>query len=263
MKDCFSIKLSGPAGAGMMQAGETLSKALNRLGFYTLMYPEYPSRIRGGDNNVLVVFSEEKYLAPVEKVDLLLAFGKENLQKHLGEIRPASPAKRGEEIREKQGFEAGELGLDKIAKDLGNPLVANTAGLGFIFKTLGFDIEALEEQVEEEFKGRGEILKLNLEAARRGYEIGVRVGSGKCVEKWEVRSGKKIENYSGNEALVEGILKADCDFAAIYPMTPINEILRLLANSKVKLFRPEDEISHFQNFTTSHFVNFSTFFFGC
>jgi len=35
----------------MMQAGETLSKALNRLGFYTLMYPEYPSRIRGGDNS--------------------------------------------------------------------------------------------------------------------------------------------------------------------------------------------------------------------
>ena len=38
----FAIKLSGPAGAGMMQAGEILSKALNRLDFYTLMYPEYP-----------------------------------------------------------------------------------------------------------------------------------------------------------------------------------------------------------------------------
>jgi len=234
MKD-FAIKLSGPAGAGMMQAGEILSKALNRLGFYSLMYPEYPSRIRGGDNHVLVVFSSEKYLAPVEKIDLLLAFGKENYERHLGEIR---------EIGEKRGFEAGEIGLEEIAKKLGNLLVANTAGLGFIWRILGFELGILEEQIKEEFWGKPEILKLNLEAVEQGYKIGVGVGSEKWVEKWEVRSEKKITNLSGNEAMVEGFLEAKCGFAAIYPMTPINSILTMLAlRSEVQVFRPEDEIA--------------------
>lgn len=225
----FSIKLSGPAGAGMMAAGETLSKALNRLGFYTLMYPEYPSRIRGGDNSVLVVFSSEKFVAPIEKINLLLAFGKDNYERHTGEGFEGF-----------KGYEGGEIGLNKIAKELGNPLVANTAGLGFIFKVLGFETKTLEEQIEEEFKNKEEIKKLNLEAAIKGYEIGKSEDFGgfeRFLEKSE------IANCSGNEALVEGILKAECEFAAIYPMTPINSILAMLAKSKVRLFRPEDEIA--------------------
>jgi len=234
MENYFAIKLSGPAGAGMMSAGETLSKALNRLGFYTLMYPEYPSRIRGGDNHVLVVFSKEKHLAPVEKIDLLLAFGKENYERHLGEIREIR------EIGERKGFEAGEIGITKIAEELGNPLVANTAGLGFIFKVLGFEHQMLEEQIKEEFSGKEEILKLNLEAARRGYEVG-EVGGVRGFG--EVGGRREVVNYSGNEAMVEGILKAGCGFAAIYPMTPINSILTMLSRSKVTVFRPEDEIA--------------------
>ncbi len=213
----------------MMQAGETLSKALNRLGFYTLMYPEYPSRIRGGDNHVLVVFSWEKYIAPVEKINLLLAFGKENYRKHENE---------GDEGFE--GYEGEEMGLNGIAKELGNPLVANTAGLGFIFKVLGFELGILEEQLKEEFKGKEEILKLNLEAAGKGYELGKdgRFGGFEGFGK-----KRKIANYSGNEALVKGILEGGCGFAAIYPMTPINSILTMLAKSKIILFRPEDEIA--------------------
>lgn len=239
MRNNFAIKLSGPAGAGMMQAGEMLSKALNRLGFYTLMYPEYPSRIRGGDNNVLVVFSSGKYLAPVEKIDLLLAFGKENFQRHEKELGPTSSRQMQDFVRGK-GFEGEEMGLNKIAKELGNPLVANTAGLGFIFKTLGFDIEVLEEQIEEEFSNKEEILKLNLEAARKGWELG-KVGGFEGFRGFGKK--RKIINFSGNEALVEGILKADCGFAAIYPMTPINSILTMLVKSKVTVFRPEDEIA--------------------
>jgi len=244
----FAIKLSGPAGAGMMQAGEILSKALNRLDFYTLMYPEYPSRIRGGDNNVLVVFSSEKYIAPVEKIDLLLAFGKENFRRHEEEVEPAfaeasSDAKAlADKSAGKGGYEGKEIGLARIAEELGNPLVANTAGLGFIFAVLGFELKVLEEQIKEEFKEKEGILKLNLEAARRGWELGQ--GKGEAASLGKVRGiGKNILNYSGNEALVEGILGADCGFAAIYPMTPINSILTMLAKSKIQLFRPEDEIA--------------------
>lgn len=228
MKNRLAIKISGPAGAGMMQAGETLSKALNRKGFYTLMYPEYPSRIRGGDNHIQVVFSTEKFLSPQEKVDLLLAFGKKNFEEH---------KKEGNENF--VGFEGSEIGLDKIAEELGNPLVLNTAGLGFIWAVLGLELNILVEQLAEDFADKETIRDLNIKAAKSGYEIGP-TSSGKAG----FRGGKeKIINLTGNEALVKGILVAETDFAAVYPMTPINEILRLLAKSKIKLFRPEDEIA--------------------
>lgn len=223
----FAIKLSGPAGAGMMQAGETLSKALNLLGYYTLMYPEYPSRIRGGDNHVLIVFSDQNNLSPTEKINLLLAFGKQNFEEHKKEA--------GENFF---GFEAQEIGLLKIGQELGNSLVANTAGLGFVFKVLGFDLKTLQETIKSEFNKKPEILKLNLLAVQKGYDLGQTKYPKLPVLK------NKILNFSGNEALVEGMLKAKCDFAAIYPMTPINSILTILSGSDtVEVFRPEDEVA--------------------
>ncbi len=229
MKDSFAIKISGPAGAGMMQAGETLSKALNRLGFFSLMYPEYPSRIRGGDNHVQVIFSDHRSLSPQEKVNLLLAFGLDNLLAHQDEV-----------IDGGLNFEAGDIGMSKIAAELGNPLVGNSAGLGFLWAVLGFDLAVLKEQLIEDFAEKEIVKDLNVRAAEMGYKKGLT--SPRCPSG--LRGVKeKISNLTGNEALTGGILAAECDFAAIYPMTPINSILAMLAKTKVNLFRPEDEIA--------------------
>jgi len=210
-----------------MQAGETFSKALNRLGFFTLVYPEYPSRIRGGDNNIQVVFSSQPALSPSKEIDILLAFGQKNFKAHQKELK-----KNGLQ------FEGSVLGLDKIAQELGNPLVMNTAGLGFLWAILGLDLEVLRNQVTEDFSDE-KIRELNLKAVEKGFEKGL----GRKQLKLTEDSSRKIVNLSGNEALTQGILAGKCGFAAIYPMTPINEILRLLANSKIELFRPEDEIA--------------------
>jgi 2-oxoglutarate ferredoxin oxidoreductase subunit alpha len=230
MKDRFAIKISGPAGTGVMQAGETLSKALNRLGFYTLVYPEYPSRIRGGDNHIQVIFSSNQALSPQLTMNLLLAFGKANYEAHLSEVD-----------KEGKSFEAGDLGLDQIAKDLGNPITVNTAGLGFLWAVLGFDLETLKDQIKEDLQDKEGLLDLNLKAAEKGFskaqteDLSLGLNFSKAKDE--------IVNLTGNEALTKGILEAKCEFAAIYPMTPINAILSLLAKEQVKVFRPEDEIA--------------------
>jgi 2-oxoglutarate ferredoxin oxidoreductase subunit alpha len=231
MKTRYSLKISGPAGAGMMQAGETLSKALNRLGLFSLMYPEYPSRIRGGDNHVQVVFSSRQFLSPQEKVNLLLAFGLPNLLAHQDEV-----------IEGGLNFEAGDIGLGEIASQVGNPLVANSAGLGFLWAVLGFDLSALEEQLTTDFSDKEGVRDLNVKAAQLGFAKGQDI-EGEAKPGIEV-TPQKISNLTGNEALTNGILAAQCNFAAIYPMTPINAILALLAKEKtVNVFRPEDEIA--------------------
>jgi len=219
----FTLKISGPAGSGIMQAGETFSKALNRLGFYTLVYPEYPSRIRGGDNNVQIIFSPDKVLAPQNRIDLLLAFDQQCFASHQKEVK-------------KNGL---AIDFSKIDLKIEHELVRNSAALGFLWKILGFDLGVLQKQIKEDFKDNQNILELNLKAAETGY------GRGEAASLGLVRElDKNILNLTGNEALVKGILAGGCDFAAIYPMTPINLILTLLAKEKsVILFRPEDEIS--------------------
>jgi len=224
----WAIKISGPAGAGIMQSGAILGKALNRVGFFSLVYPEYPSRIRGGDNHLQVVFSTEPFLAPEEKINLLLAFGKKNLVIHLPEL-----------VSNGWAFEAAEYGLEEIARELGNPLTANTAGLGLLWAVLGLDLTVLEKEIQESLGEKEAILALNLQAVRAGYEKGQVI-----PDKIKLAGTRqKIMSLTGNEAFVRGILAAQCDFAAIYPMTPINSILTDLAKTEVKIFRPEDEIA--------------------
>jgi len=212
-----------------MQAGETLSKALNRLGFFTLVYPEYPSRIRGGDNHIQIIFSSQEALSPQQKIDLLLALSPAHLQAHAAEL-----------AKNETGFESEKIGLKEIARSLANPLVENTAGLGFLWAVLGFELGVLKSQLKKDFASKKNILNLNLRAAQKGYEKGK---SQKIDLKLRPLAGREIVNLTGNEALTQGILAAQCRFAAIYPMTPINAILTLLAKTKVTLFRPEDEIA--------------------
>src|SRR3989304_8565007 len=48
MPEVFGIKITGPAGAGSMSAGETLVRAFTRAGYYFQGYPEYPSLLQSG-----------------------------------------------------------------------------------------------------------------------------------------------------------------------------------------------------------------------
>src|SRR3989338_11576774 len=47
----------------------------------------------------------------------------------------------------------------------------------------------------------------------------------------------------GNEAVVEGALKAGIGFFAAYPITPASEIMHVMAKSKVEFVHAEDEIA--------------------
>lgn len=227
MRSNSALKISGPAGTGIMQAGETFSKALNRLGFFTLVYPEYPSRIRGGDNHIQIVFSSEKVFSPRQEVDLLLAFNKSCLAAHINEL-----AKKG------LAFDSEKVGIEEITKKE-DGLAKNTVGLGFLWSVLGLDLQVLEDQLIEDFGQNRKVLDLNLKATKKGFRLNKKYSCKVDLPKAQ----NKVVNLTGNEALTKGILAGECGFVAIYPMTPVNSILTLLAKEKIALFRPEDEIA--------------------
>lgn len=224
MKKTVVIKICGAAGTGIMQLGDVLAGAFNRAGLYALVYPEYESRIRGGDNNIQIVISNEPYLSARTKTDVLFSMSPKLLEKHLKELN-----------KDGLSFECSELGIDQIEEVKQNPIVANAAVAGFLWK-LFFDSEdLLLEQIKVSLDGK--ISKANIRCAKRGFELNdqAKIFSLKP-------SNKKIFCASGNEIFAKASLKACVEYVSIYPMTPITSLLETLSEAKITLVQPEDEV---------------------
>ena len=56
----MSILIGGKAGDGIRQAGHTLARLLNRIGYRIFFYDDYPSLIRGGHNFSIIRASKKK-----------------------------------------------------------------------------------------------------------------------------------------------------------------------------------------------------------
>jgi len=247
-KEVLAVKIAGPAGYGVMEAGRILGQALASVGAYALVYPEYPSRIRGGDNVSLVTFSfTKKRFSPLSSLAILVTFSQESFSLHKEEVE-----KDGVTVADKEFAASAEkalvLPLTEIAqKVVGNSLARNTVALGFIWGIFAFPLSALEKEIEKAFADKGKVvIRGNRKAAREGYRLAKEKG---LWGKEKMAMGKKTADslYSGNEAIAQGIMDAQCGYAAIYPMTPINSILTILAAHQEKtgmiIFRPEDEIA--------------------
>lgn len=218
------IKVCGPAGTGMMQLGEVLSSALNSAGFFTLTYPEYPSVIRGGDNNVQIVISEDENLAPREKVDFIFAMDEKLLDLHRGDLSKNAHA-----------FDAKTLQIYELAEVKENPIVKNTVAAGFVWKVLGLDISILQDAIKNSFDEK--YVDINLKAAEVGF------GLKKANDLFSLKpKTQKIYGATANEVFAQAIIKADCRYASIYPITPINSLLGYLSKTDIKMVVPEDEI---------------------
>jgi 2-oxoglutarate ferredoxin oxidoreductase subunit alpha len=245
MEKHYSIKIAGPAGYGIMESGRIFGQALASLGLSVLVYPEYPSRIRGGDNVAIVDFGSQGPVLPEGENDLVAALSVESLVLHRSEVKLNGQLIVDSDFGSIEN-EALVFPLTQIAEKLvGRPIARNMVCLGVLFGLLDLPIKNLESQVKANLASKGkEVVMGNLAAVRAGYQQ----GQGKTLG-WSIDLPLTSPAflYSGNEALTAGIIAAQCDYAAIYPMTPINSILTELAEKEKQtgmiIFRPEDEIA--------------------
>ena len=71
--DDFSTLIGGIAGDGINEAGVTVARLFNRLGYRIFMYYDYPSLIRGGHNFALVRASRSNIAVQRDQIDVLIA----------------------------------------------------------------------------------------------------------------------------------------------------------------------------------------------
>lgn len=256
--DVVSVKIGGPAGTGVKSVGLMLAKIAARSGYQVCDNTEYPSLIRGGHNVMQVNFSTEVVTAPRAKSDLLIVFDQLTIDLHFSEIENGggiifdSDSKMDISKVSKDvslyGIPLRKLALEAGDKNIFVNIVALSAAIGL----LGGNLETFKKLIEEEYGDKGEdIVNADKKAADLGYSYAVENYRDDLRDYMRVidsfSSPVSYMVLSGNEVAALGAISAGMQFAAIYPMSPINNVLHVLAANQEKFGfvykQPEDEIS--------------------
>jgi 2-oxoglutarate ferredoxin oxidoreductase subunit alpha len=232
-------KIGGEAGYGIASAGEIFGYACAHGGLETFAYLEYPSLIRGGHNTYQVWVRADNVQSHSSQVDLLIALNKETIDKHLTElvsggalIYDANDKNLREFTCSRSDIKVFSLPLEDMAKAAGGQKVMrNAVAVAASLALVQFPFDYLTELISKAFKKKGEeIIKLNIAAAKAGYDHVEQNFKGQFDYKLEVKERKdKVMLVNGNEAIALGAIKAGLKFFAAYPMTPASSIMHYLA----------------------------------
>ncbi|TYB33454.1 MAG: 2-oxoacid:acceptor oxidoreductase subunit alpha [Flexistipes sinusarabici] len=231
----LNIVLGGAAGQGINTTEELLTKALKESGFNIFATKEYMSRVRGGINTTTISISSSPVRSYREKIDILVPFAK-GVVDWTNERLFEDTLILGEKYLEQEipsGLTHIVVEIEKLAKDLGNKLFANTILSGLLFGIVKADKKALDKVVEKKFSSKGEEMTAkNVQAAEKGYELSETI----CKEydfSFEIeRDSSVCEDIviNGSEAVALGSLNGGCNFVSFYPMSPSTNVAVELAN---------------------------------
>jgi len=258
--DSLTWKIGGEAGFGIMAAGAIFSRTLARAGLYIATTNEYPSLVRGGHNTYIVRASEKEIFSLVRPVDLLVALNQETISRafpvginlHQNELSKGAGIifdSEDKTIKAPKDFRLYPLPLLKIATSNGGAkLMMNNVALGASLAVIDLPFEILAGVIADIFASKGkEIVEHNTKVAKEGFEfIKKNFDNGFSYKLKQKETSPRLV-LTGNEAIALGAIRAELNFAAIYPMTPINGLLHFLAGHQKEggfiYCQPEDEIA--------------------
>mgnify|MGYP001952120389 FL=1 len=230
----LSWKVGGQQGEGIDSAGEILSSALNRKGYYLYGYRHFSSRIKGGHSNTKIRISIEPVSAISDDLDILVAFDQETIDLNAHELIKGGIVLADEKFKPQlpQGIEANLLAVPftKIAQEVGMAQMKNMVAVGGSIALLGVTIDAFQEVIEERFGRKGaKIVEKNMEAISKGYQYVQDLIKDDFPDlKLEPSDGKKRLYMIGNDAIALGAIAGGARLMAAYPITPSSEIMEYL-----------------------------------
>ena len=245
------VGIGGAAGDGVASAGNTLALSVARQGQAVYAYNAYQSVIRGGHSWLRLRISAKKPLNHGDQVDALIALNQDTLDRHLQELVAGGVAlynstKLHPSYEPPKGVQLCPLPVPDLTpayKDL--PVMQNTVAVGAVIGLMGLDFRGLESVLESTFAKKPQVVKINMEAAKAGYDYAaahftpLRAQLRQASQKWAM--------VSGNELMAMGAALAGCKFYCAYPMSPATHILEWFAahgkEMGICVRQVEDEIS--------------------
>lgn len=244
-----SVVLGGEAGQGIQTIEFILAKVLKRSGYHVFSTKEYMSRVRGGSNSILIRVSSRRVRAVVDHIDILMPLDSKALERLSGRIGPRTLVV-GDRANLPDSPGLLEAPTSTIAEEVGGRIHENAAAVGVLSGILNAEEEVLMTSVREFFADKDEaVIERNLEAVRRGYEVGNDLCRRKlvCVDIEKNISVRNEPLINGAEAVAFGAIAGGCNFVSSYPMSPSTAVLTNLASRDedfgIVVEQAEDEIA--------------------
>jgi len=253
-KDEVSVVLCGEAGQGIQTVEQILARCLKLSGFHVFATKEYMSRVRGGSNSTEIRISSKRVSAYLDRIDILIPFHQGAIKHVEKRITPETIVLGDKEIIFKDSplevKEFIDVPFSKIASDIGGRIYVNIIAAGVVLGTVGVEQHLLTNFIREFFSKKSEdVIKRNIEAIKKGYEVGTQIlNSGKI--EFTIRSSPRIKDenlLNGAEAVGLGALAGGCKFLSSYPMSPSTGVMVFLSQRMddfdIVVEQAEDEIS--------------------
>lgn len=247
MRD-YVIALSGEAGQGLNTIGDMLALSLFRNGYCIFTDKSYHSRIRGGEYIYRIRVSDTPLFSMRQEFDLIVSLSKSTTLSQLEYFHDKTTlifdSDSDHVTTEDAGFEMNVMNFPfkTIAKEAGEPRAQNVVALGAILALFKVKMEIPSQLIEEVFSGKDEVIKSNLEALERGYNLELSID----ISDFETNEN----NYylmNGTEGTGLGAIAAGCRFLSAYPMTPGTGVMNFLASRAerygIVVEQAEDEIA--------------------
>lgn len=246
--------IGGEAGYGIMTTGVMMSKIFTRLGLSVFDYVEYPSLIRGGHNAYYVRGADVTIYSQKKPVDILVALNRDTIDKHKDELSPNAAVLYDPNVTkvEQSEFPATvhlmPVPFLELTKQVGaDRLMINTVAVGASLALFYPEYDVLKSILDDTFGRKGEeVVAINVNTSKAGFDYVKQNFAG----KFTIQFAKKAQDtllVGGAEAVGLAAIQAGLQFAAIYPMTPINGVMTTIAAQALKynivIKEPEDEIA--------------------
>jgi 2-oxoglutarate ferredoxin oxidoreductase subunit alpha len=245
------IGIGGAAGDGVASAGNTLAVSVARQGQAVFAYNSYQSVIRGGHSWLRLRISARKPLNHGDQVDAVIALNQDTLDRHLQELTSGglvlyNAAKLKPKYEAPKGVQLCPLPVPELTSAYEKlPVMQNTVAVGAVIRLMGLDFAGLESVLESTFMKKPQVVKVNVEAAKAGYDY---AGAHfQPLPKQLEKTNQEWALMTGNELMAMGAAFAGCKFYCAYPMSPATHILEWFAGHGKELGicvrQVEDEIS--------------------
>ncbi len=167
---------AGFGGQGILMMGQALAHAAMKENLHVTYLPAYGAEVRGGTANCTVSVGDEEIASPVASTpDYLVVMNAPAFERFQNVLRKGGSCLLNTSLIQarpsRRDIKTYELAASEMAEELGDIRAANMVMLGAFLKVAGLvRPDTLLSVVEDVFRKKPSVLKLNREAVWKGYQ---------------------------------------------------------------------------------------------
>src|ERR1700730_15764947 len=231
----FVVKFANVNGSGSASANALFAKSVLRMGIPASSRNIFPSNIQGLPTWYEVRISEAGHLGRRGGVDMMVAMNPQTWDEDIAEIEPGGyllydstrplPSSKFRDDINVIGAPLTEICNRAYSDMRQRQLFKNVIYLGVLSALLDMDVPAIEQLINEQFKGREALVKANLNALNLGRDWALTELD--CPIGLRLTKSEKLGNrifVNGNDTAALGAVYGGATVCAWYPITPSSSL---------------------------------------